>query len=156
MHVCQAVGCDAGTQIAVVIAGFVAVEAGTAKVGQMWKETVAVAAAISVSTVGAVVAPRCFAETSKLPVDVVALSGEGFVAILGGEIVVIVFVVAAYVIDQLAGLSVGEIVSLVVVVSMGMYFYWLTGYFVVLEHLLRLTAVAEAEHKIQVAVQIDL
>lgn len=40
--------------------------------------------------------------------------------------------------------------------SVGMYFYWLTGYFVGLEHLLRVTAVAEAEHKIQVAVQIDL
>lgn len=65
----------------------------------MWKEIAAAAAAeISVSTVGAVVVPRCFAETSKLLVDVVALSGAGFVAILAVEIVVIVSVAAAYVI----------------------------------------------------------
>lgn len=169
MHYCQAAESDVGIQAAVVIAGFVgqyfvAVEAETAKVGQTWKEVaavVAVAAAISVATVGVVVAPSCFAETFESLVEVVTPSVASYVATPAVEIVLIVSAAAAAaaaasVGDQLAGLSVDEIVSLVVGMSVGMHSYWLIGHFAGVGYLLIVIAVVEAERRQLVAVQTDL
>lgn len=72
------------------------------------------------------------------------------------EIVVIVSVVAAFVKDSLASLSVAEIASLVEEMSVGMYSYWLIGNFVGVGCFLRVIVVAEAERKLMVAVQTDL
>jgi ABC-type microcin C transport system permease subunit YejE len=82
----------------------------------------------------------------------------GFVVTPAVKIVVIVFVVAASVRDLLAGLYVGEIVSLVVGMSVGMYSYWLIGYFVGVGYFPGAIVVfAEAEHKLVfAAVQTDL
>ena len=149
MRYCLVVEVDAEIQAAgaAVIAGFVGeyfvvVEAETAKVGQTWKVVVvdaAAAAAISVATAGGVVAQRDFAVTFEWLGVVVVLSVAGFAATTAMEIVAIVsaVVVAASVRGQLADLSVAEIVSLVVRMSMAMYSQQLTGY------LLRVTVVAE-------------
>ncbi|CAJ2650000.1 unnamed protein product [Trifolium pratense] len=90
----------------------------------------AAAAAICAKTVAAVVAPKCFVETFESLEDLVAPTVAGFVVMPAVKIVVIVFVVAASVRDSVAGLYVDEIVSLVVGMSVGMYSYWLIGYFV--------------------------
>ena len=162
MHYCQVVEADAEIQAAgaAVIAGFVGeyfvvVEAETAKVGQTWKVVVvdaAAAAAISVATAGGVVAQRDFAVTFEWLGVVVVLSVAGFAATTAMEIVAIVsaVVVAASVRGQLADLSVAEIVSLVVRMSMAMYSQQLTGY------LLRVTVVAEVDHMPLVVVKTDL
>lgn len=161
MRYCLVVEVDAEIQAAgaAVIAGFVGeyfvvVEAETAKVGQTWKVVVdaAAAAAISVATAGGVVAQRDFAVTFEWLGVVVVLSVAGFAATTAMEIVAIVsaVVVAASVRGQLADLSVAEIVSLVVRMSMAMYSQQLTGY------LLRVTVVAEVDHMPLVVVKTDL
>ena len=168
MRYCLVVEVDAEIQAAgaAVIAGFVGeyfvvVEAETAKVGQTWKVVVvdaAAAAAISVATAGGVVAQRDFAVTFEWLGVVVVLSVAGFAATTAMEIVAIVSVVAAAVSvrGQLAGLSVAEIVSLVVRMSMGMYSQWLTGYLAGVGYLLKVTVVAEADHMPLAVVQTDL
>lgn len=166
MHYYQTVDCDVGIQEAEVIAGFVgqyfvAAEAEIAKVGQTSKEVVvaaAAAAAIFAKTVAAVVAPRCFVETFESLKDLVASSVAGFVEAPAVKIVVIVSVAAVSVRYSVAGLSVDEIVSHVVWMSVGMHSYLLFGYFAGVGYFPGATAVvAEAERKLVVAaVETDL
>lgn len=149
----------------VVIAGFVGeyfvvVEAETAIVGWTQKDVaVVVGAAISVATVGGVVALRNLAVTfGRQAVVVVMVSVAGYVAATAVEIVAIVsvVVVVASVRGQLADLSVAETVSHVIRMSMGMYSYQLIGYLAGVGFLLRVIVVAEADHMPSVVVQTDL
>lgn len=90
----------------------------------MWeKAAAAVAAAISVAIVTAVVALRGFAEKVESLVVAVEPFVTGFVAITALGIVATASAAAVSVRDKLAGLTVAEIVNLVVRMSKGMYCY---------------------------------
>lgn len=122
------------------------------------KEIVVVvaAAAICAKTVAAIVVLRCFVETFEPLDDLVSPSVAGFVATPAMGIVVTVSVAAAFARDSLVGLSVAETVSLVVRMSVGMYSYRLIEYFAGVGYFLGVIVVAEADHRLPVAVQIDL
>lgn len=167
MRCFRAVGADAGTQAAEVIAGFVAAEAETAKVGKMWKVVaVAVAAAAvaavvvaavatSVTTATVAVGLRCFAAKFETFVIVVVPFATCFVAITVTKIAATDSVAAAAVRDRLVvGLFVAGIASLVVRMSLSIHSCQLIGNFVGIGYFLRVT-VAEAESSLLVAVRTD-
>lgn len=164
MRCFRAVGVDAGTQAAEVIAGFVAAEAETAKVGKMWKVVAAAAVAVvaaaaavatSVTTATVAVGLRCFAAKFETFVIVVVPFATCFVAITVTKIAATDSVAAAAVRDRLVvGLFVAGIASLVVRMSLSIHSCQLIGNFVGIGYFLRVT-VAEAESSLLVAVRTD-